>query len=127
MDIPNNLLTLILFIPTFLGILILLLPRDEVNLVRWVAFLGSLIPFGLSLVLWFNFNPDLPGFQFEEQYIWYDAINSDTNDLIGLRGGINWWLFGNDANLKIELGGQRVGGNGRPIRLTALLQAQLAI
>lgn len=76
MDIPNNLLTLILFTPTFLGILILLLPRDDVNLARWVAFLGSLIPFALSLVLWFNFNPALPGFQFEEHYIWYQAINA---------------------------------------------------
>jgi NADH-quinone oxidoreductase subunit M len=76
MDIPNNLLTLILFTPTFLGILILLLPGDDVNLTRWVAFLGSLIPFALSLVLWFNFNPALPGFQFQEHYIWYQAINA---------------------------------------------------
>jgi NADH-quinone oxidoreductase subunit M len=76
MDIPNNLLTLILFTPTILGLLILLLPREEIVLTRWVAFLGSLIPFALSLVLWFNFNPDLPGFQFQEKYIWYGAINS---------------------------------------------------
>jgi NADH-quinone oxidoreductase subunit M len=84
MDIPNNLLTLILFTPTILGILILLLPSDEVNLTRWVAFLGSLIPFALSLVLWFNFNPDLPGFQFQEHYIWYQAINASYH--IGVDG-----------------------------------------
>jgi len=76
MDIPNNLLSLILFTPLVLGLLILLLPRDEVKLTRWVAFLGSLIPFTLSLVLWFNFNPNQPGFQFQEQYVWYGAINS---------------------------------------------------
>jgi len=84
MDIPNNLLTLILFTPTILGILILLLPSDEVNLTRWVAFLGSLIPFALSLVLWFNFDPALPGFQFQEHYIWYQAINASYH--IGVDG-----------------------------------------
>lgn len=84
MDIPNNLLTLILFTPTLLGILILLFPSDEVNLTRWVAFLGSLIPFALSLVLWFNFNPALPGFQFQEHYIWYQAINASYH--IGVDG-----------------------------------------
>lgn len=58
---------------------------------------------------------------------WYDAVNADDHDLIGLRGGINWWLYGHDANLKFEFGGQRVGDSHAPIRVTALLQAQLAI
>jgi len=58
---------------------------------------------------------------------WYDAVNADDHDLIGLRGGVNWWLYGHDANLKFELGGQRLGGDDQPLRVTALLQAQLAI
>lgn len=74
--VPNNLLSLILFTPTFVAVVLLLLPRAEVKLVRWVAFLGSLIPLGLSLSLWFNFDAGQPGFQFREQYIWYEAINS---------------------------------------------------
>jgi NADH-quinone oxidoreductase subunit M len=74
--IESNLLSLILFIPAFVAILILLLPREEGNLIRWVAFLGSLIPFALALVLWFNFDAGQQGFQFEEKYIWYEAINS---------------------------------------------------
>jgi NADH-quinone oxidoreductase subunit M len=45
-------------------------------LIRWVAFLGSLIPLALALVLWFSFIPSLPGFQFQEQYVWYAAIGS---------------------------------------------------
>ncbi|UCD98541.1 MAG: NADH-quinone oxidoreductase subunit M [Chloroflexota bacterium] len=74
--ILNYLLSLILFTPAAVAILVLLLPRGEVKLQRWVAFLGSLIPLALSLVLWFNFKPDQPGFQFEEMYVWYAPINS---------------------------------------------------
>jgi NADH-quinone oxidoreductase subunit M len=29
-----------------------------------------------TLVLWLLFNPNVKGFQFEEQYTWYEAINS---------------------------------------------------
>ncbi|MBE9474328.1 MAG: NADH-quinone oxidoreductase subunit M, partial [Chloroflexi bacterium] len=68
--IINNLLSLILFSPVVVAIVVILLPREEVKLQRWVAFLGSLIPLALSLVLWFNFNPNQPGFQFQENYVW---------------------------------------------------------
>jgi NADH-quinone oxidoreductase subunit M len=74
--IGNNLLSLILFIPALVAILILFLPREEGNLIRWVAFVGSLIPFVLALVLWFSFDSAREGFQFEERYVWYEAINS---------------------------------------------------
>jgi NADH-quinone oxidoreductase subunit M len=74
--IGNNLLSLILFIPALVAILILFLPREEGNLIRWVAFVGSLIPFVLALVLWFSFDLAREGFQFEERYVWYEAINS---------------------------------------------------
>lgn len=84
MEIPANLLSLILFTPLVLAVVILLLPTEETRLIRWVAFLGSLVPFILSLVLWFSFRPDVPGFQFEEQYVWYAAINSSYH--IGVDG-----------------------------------------
>jgi NADH-quinone oxidoreductase subunit M len=74
--ISDNLLSLILFSPTIVAIVVMLLPRDETSLIRWVAFLGSLVPLALSLFLWFNFQNDLEGFQFEEQRVWYAAINS---------------------------------------------------
>ena len=72
----NHMLTLILFTPAVSAIILLLLPRNEIRLLRWAAFIASLIPFGLSLAVWFGFNPALPGFQFEEQAVWYAAINS---------------------------------------------------
>jgi len=74
--INNNLLSLILFSPTLVALLILFLPSGEQKLIRWTALIGSLIPFGLTLVLWSRFNMNETGFQFQEQYQWYEAINS---------------------------------------------------
>ncbi len=80
MDFINtHLLSLILFIPTLAGVVILFLPKDSLRLLRWYAFVASLLPFILSLVLWFRFNADTAGFQFEEQYTWYAAIGSSLH------------------------------------------------
>ncbi len=74
--ITSHLLSLILFIPTIAALAILLLPREEVKLIRWVTLIASLIPFVLSLYAWARFDPAGQGFQFEEQFLWYPAINS---------------------------------------------------
>ena len=74
--ISTHLLTTILFFPVLAALVTLFLPRDEVKLIRWTAFLASLVPFVLSIVLWVKFQPGTPGFQFQEQYAWYEAIHS---------------------------------------------------
>ncbi len=74
--ISNNLLTLILFLPLFSAFVVALLPADEKKLIRWTAFVLSLLPLALSLLAWFRFEPGQPGFQFEEQVTWYAAINA---------------------------------------------------
>ncbi len=74
--IANHLLTFILFVPTLAALVVLCLPKGEVRLIRWVALLSSLIPLGLTLYVWANFNASQPGFQFEEQMTWYAALNS---------------------------------------------------
>ena len=74
--IDAHLLSLILFVPAIAAVLILFLPEGENKLFRWFAFGASLIPFLLSLVVWFRFDPDQSGFQFEELYDWYEAIGS---------------------------------------------------
>jgi NADH-quinone oxidoreductase subunit M len=77
MDFLNtHLLSLILFLPTIAALIMLFLPGGETKLLRWFAFSASLIPFVLTLVAWTNFNPNAAGFQFEEKYVWYEAINS---------------------------------------------------
>ena len=76
--IATHLLSLILFFPALAAIIILFLPQNN-NLIRWFAFGASLVPFVLSLVVWIRFNPSQPGFQFEESYVWYQAIGSSLH------------------------------------------------
>jgi NADH-quinone oxidoreductase subunit M len=78
------LLPLILFTPLLAAVILLLLPKEHKDLLRWVAFVLSLFPFILSLVLWINFEPDTPGFQFEARYPWYAAIGSSFH--VGVDG-----------------------------------------
>jgi NADH-quinone oxidoreductase subunit M len=74
--LATNLLSLILFTPLLVAVVLLLLPKEEGNVIRWAAFAGSLIPLVLSVLLWINFAPGMEGFQFQEQYVWYEPINS---------------------------------------------------
>ena len=67
--IESNLLSLILFLPVVIAAVIALLPSKEKTLIRWVALIGSLVVFGLALFLWFAFEPNRPGFQFEELHL----------------------------------------------------------
>ncbi|MEW5940477.1 MAG: NADH-quinone oxidoreductase subunit M, partial [Chloroflexota bacterium] len=66
-------------LPALAALVIFFLPKDEAKLIRWTAFLASLIPFALSVVLWLNFNADGAGYQFDEQYAWYAAIGSSLH------------------------------------------------
>ena len=77
--IDAHLLSLILFVPTIAAVIILLLPAGENKLFRWFALGASLIPLVLSLIVWFRFDPNRAGFQFEESYIWYQAIGSSMH------------------------------------------------
>ncbi|MCB9112753.1 MAG: NADH-quinone oxidoreductase subunit M [Anaerolineales bacterium] len=85
MDFFNtHLLSLILFLPAISAVIMLFLPNGEARLHRWFAFGASLIPFVLTLVLWSRFDPNATGFQFEEKYIWYEAIHSSFH--VGVDG-----------------------------------------
>jgi len=74
--INAHLLTLILFVPTLGGVLLLVLPSAKPKLLRWVALSASLIAFVITLALWFRFDSTLPGFQFEESISWYGVLNA---------------------------------------------------
>ena len=77
--ISTHLLSLILFFPALAAVMMLFLPKDENKLFRWYALGASLVPFILSLVAWLQFKSNQPGFQFEETYIWYEAIGSSMH------------------------------------------------
>lgn len=84
MDYLNtHLLSLILFAPAVAALILFFLP-DDARLQRWFAFIASLLPFVLTLILWSRFDPNATGFQFEEKYTWYEAINSSFH--IGVDG-----------------------------------------
>jgi NADH-quinone oxidoreductase subunit M len=74
--IHDHLLTLVLFSPAFAALVMVFLPSAEKSLLRWAAFVGSLIPLVFSLILWFSFDSHATGFQFQEQAVWYSVINS---------------------------------------------------
>lgn len=80
----QNILTLILFSPLVAGLVILIIPKDQKQLIRWVAFILSMLPFLMTIWLWLNFNQDIPGFQFEQKIIWYPPINSSYH--VGVDG-----------------------------------------
>jgi NADH-quinone oxidoreductase subunit M len=57
---------------------VLLLPKDQVGLIRWTAFVASLFPLGLAVALWLRFTAlSDTGFQFQENYQWFATINSN--------------------------------------------------
>lgn len=74
--LDTNLISLILFTPAIGALLLVFLPSEPKSLHRWAALVISLIPLALSLIMWAQFLPDVEGFQFTEQYVWYEAINS---------------------------------------------------
>ena len=80
------LLSLILFSPIIGGLILLFLPAENKALIRRMALALSLIPFLLTLVAWFGFGsaPAPDGFRYQEQYTWYEAINSTYH--IGVDG-----------------------------------------
>lgn len=74
--LSSHLLTLILFFPVVSAIVVFCLPKENLKGIHWTAFSASLVPFVLTIILWLQFKPGQPGFQFENQYTWYAALNS---------------------------------------------------
>ena len=68
-------LSFITFMPLLGGIIILLTPKDKVQVVRAIAAAASAAVFVASLWLWANFNPTTSDFQFTEKFDWISAFN----------------------------------------------------
>lgn len=82
--LQDNLLTLVIFWPAIAGLIIFLLPDDEENLIRRLAFVFSLVPLVLTLVMWFNFDRVDAGIQFETVASWFPTIGASYH--IGVDG-----------------------------------------
>lgn len=74
--IISHLLSFILFFPTLAALIVLFVSGTRVRFIRWWTFGASLVPLLLTVLLWLQFNPTTTGFQFEEKFPWYAALNS---------------------------------------------------
>ncbi len=87
--IHTNLLSLITFTPLAGAALVMILPRGNKNLVRWVALVASLIPLALSLLMWVWFSAD-PCHElavracFDLKLVWFPLLNSNFH--LGIDG-----------------------------------------
>lgn len=82
--IQDNLLNLIIFFPTLVALIIFVLPEDEKNLIRRLAFVLSLVPIVLVLIMWFNYDRVAANIQFEVQAEWFPAIGASYH--LGIDG-----------------------------------------
>ena len=70
------LLSLAIWVPVFAGFLVLLTGDDKnASSARWIALLGSLAAFAVTVPLYTGFNPADGGFQFQEGYNWIPTFN----------------------------------------------------
>ncbi|MGB9589219.1 MAG: hypothetical protein ACPL7O_13645, partial [Armatimonadota bacterium] len=71
----NWILTLITFIPLVGTVIILVIPRDKANVIKWTALVFSLPSLVLSVLLWAWYDSSVPGMQFVQKVPWIPAIN----------------------------------------------------
>ncbi len=72
--VGNNLLSVVTFLPALFALAIATLNKEAHGNARWFALWGTLATFGLSLLIWINFDPANPGFQFVEEAAWLGPI-----------------------------------------------------
>ncbi len=68
------LLSLTVFLPLVGAAVVFLLPSARLGLIRWTAFLISVLTFLVSIPLWTAFDVAKKGFQFEEQATWVEPL-----------------------------------------------------
>jgi NADH-quinone oxidoreductase subunit M len=73
----NQYLSLILFTPLAGALVLLLVNRQNVNAIRWIANLVALAGFLISVPLWFWYNPGNGEFQFVERHAWIPSVGAE--------------------------------------------------
>src|SRR5207245_1512318 len=73
----NYYLSLILFTPMAGALLLLLVPKENANAIRWIANVVALLGFAISVPLWFWFNPSVGEFQFVERAAWIPSVGAE--------------------------------------------------
>src|SRR5438309_2009730 len=81
---PGALLSAVTFLPGAGGLALLLIPERRRGVARVAALAVSLVTFALSLPLYFGFDRDNPGYQFEEYRMWMPTLGVSYH--IGIDG-----------------------------------------
>src|SRR5579883_2766589 len=71
----DHLLTIITFVPIVGMVLILLCPKDQHNLIRWIAAAATLPQILIAIYLYANFDTTTTAIQFAERYPWIRAYH----------------------------------------------------
>jgi NADH-quinone oxidoreductase subunit M len=67
-------LSIIVFTPIVAGMILLLVPGQRKDLVRWIALAASVLALGLSLWVYLTYDRSLSGYQFVEKYAWIPTL-----------------------------------------------------
>jgi NADH-quinone oxidoreductase subunit M len=87
-----GLLSLAIWTPIFFGIVLLALGRDEhAVIVRWIALVGSLVSFLVTLPLYARFDATTAAMQFIEKAPWIERFNIDYS--LGIDGISIWFVL----------------------------------
>jgi NADH-quinone oxidoreductase subunit M len=70
------LLSLVIWLPVFAGLVCLLIGEKSAQTARWVAAVATVATLGFSIPLWTGFDSTTANMQFVERFPWIDAINS---------------------------------------------------
>ncbi|HWV79824.1 MAG TPA: NADH-quinone oxidoreductase subunit M [Hyphomicrobiaceae bacterium] len=70
----NSLLSVVTFLPATVAIFMCFLNAEAKQNARWIALWTTLFTFALSLLVWINFDPANPDFQFVEERAWLGTI-----------------------------------------------------
>src|SRR5882762_3272738 len=75
----SHYLSLILFVPLAGALLLLLVPKQNENAIRWIANIVALLGFAISIPLWFPsfYNPQGATFQLVERAPWIPSIGAE--------------------------------------------------
>ena len=75
---PNfpYLLSAILFLPLVGALVVLFMPKDKPDAIRWIANLFAFAGFLISIPLWFRYNTQDASFQFVERKPWIPSIGA---------------------------------------------------
>jgi NADH-quinone oxidoreductase subunit M len=70
-----QILSLLTFVPLIGCMVLLFVPRTNNNLIKWIGLAFTLLAFLLSIQLTVSFNPNIPGYQFQEKAVWIPQLN----------------------------------------------------